>query len=107
MTDNVITFPDLAGLVEFPGAPLPDQPITEADVDKLHSTAFRDLEGDVSDLERMGEISQQLIMQCAATEDGLRDLGLAQFAVLQLAKMLREFKAGYHKRWHGELTGPS
>jgi hypothetical protein len=39
-------------IVEFPA---PDRPITEAEVDKLHSEAFRDLEGDVCDLERMGQ----------------------------------------------------
>jgi hypothetical protein len=93
-------------IITFPGAPLPDQPITEADVDKLHSTAFRDMEGEVCDLERMSEIAQQMIMQCTAREgEGLRELELAHFAILELAKMLREFRANYYKRWHGELTG--
>jgi hypothetical protein len=31
-------------------------------------------------------------------------LELAQFAVLQLAKTVREFKANYYKRWYGEAV---
>jgi hypothetical protein len=38
---------------------------------------------------------------------GYRDLELSTFAVVQLAKMLRDFKDQYYKRWHGELTGAS
>jgi len=93
-------------VIEFPGSPdLPLRPITEAEVDKLHSEAFCDLEGEVCDLELAGEISQQLIMQCTVgREDSMHQLALAQFAVLQLAKMVREFKANYYKRWHGEAV---
>ena len=91
-------------IVEFPIA---DRPITESEIAKLHSEAFRDLEGGVCDLERMGQIAQDLIVQCVAGEDGYRDLELSTFAVTQLAKMLRDFKDRYYKRWHGELTGAS
>ena len=94
----------MSSIIEFP---LPDHPITESDVDKLHSEAFRDLEGDVCDLERMGQIAQDLIVQCVAREDGYRELELSSFAVTQLAMMLRDFKDRYYKRWHGELTGAS
>jgi hypothetical protein len=62
------------------------------------------LEGEVCDLDRMGEIAQNLIMRCAAREDSFHDLELATFAVWQLAK---EFRANYEKRWHGELVGVS
>jgi hypothetical protein len=91
-------------IVEFPTA---DRPITESELDKLHSRAFRDLEGGVCDLERMGQIAQDLIMQCVAREDGYRELELSTFVIMQLAKMLRDFKDQYYKRWHGELTGAS
>ena len=94
----------MSNLIEFP---LPDRPITEGEIDELHSQAFRDLEGEVCDLERMGQIAQDLIVQCVAREDGYRELELSSFAVTQLAKMLRDFKDRYHKRWHGELTGTS
>ena len=94
----------MSNLIKFP---LPDRPITEGEIDKLHSEAFRDLEGDVCDLERMGQIAQDPIVQCVAREDGYRELELSSFAVTQLAKMLRDFKDRYDKRWHGELTGAS
>jgi hypothetical protein len=96
-----------ADIFTFPGDGLPDRPITEQEVDKLHSQAFRDLEGGVCDLERMGQIAQDLIVQCVAREDGERELELSTFAVTQLAKMLRNFKDQYYKRWHGELVGVS
>jgi hypothetical protein len=63
---------------------------SEAYVEKLHAKAFRDLEGEVCDLERMGQIAQDLIVQCVAKEDGYRDLEPAGFAVCQLAKMTRD-----------------
>jgi hypothetical protein len=40
-------------------------------------------------------------------EDSFHDLELATFAVGQLAKMTKEFRANYQKRWYGELVGVS
>jgi hypothetical protein len=71
----------------------------------LHAEAFRDIEGEVCDLDRMGEIANDLIMRCAAREDSLHDLELATFAVWQMAKMAKEFRANYQKRYRGELVG--
>jgi hypothetical protein len=93
-----------SNIVEFPTT---DRPIAESEIDKLHSEAFRDLEGDVCDLERMGQIAEDLIVQCVAKQEGYRELELSTFAVTQLAKMLRDFKDQYYKRSHGELTGAS
>jgi hypothetical protein len=92
---NVVEFPDLA----------PAEGYSETYIEKLHAKAFRDLEGGVCDLERMGQIAQDLIVQCVAREDGYRELELSSFAVMELAKMLRDFKCRYYKRWHGELVG--
>ncbi len=80
-------------IFEFPGHKLPSEPFSEQDIAKLHSEAFRDLEGAVCDLDRMGEITQNLIMNCATGEDSLHDLELATFAIGLLAKMTKEFKA--------------
>jgi hypothetical protein len=91
-------------IVDFP---LPDRPIPATEIEALHAEAFRDLEGEVCDLDRMGEIAQNLIMNCAAKEDSFHDLELATFAVWQLAKMAKEFRANYQKRYHGELVGVS
>jgi hypothetical protein len=96
----------MSNVVEFPDLP-PVEGYSEAYIEKLHSGAFRDLEGEVCDLERMGQIAQDLIVQCVAREDGLRDLELSTFAVTQLAKIIRDFKDKYYKRWHGELARAS
>ena len=80
---------------------------TERDPNEVHAEAFRDIEGEVCDLDRMGEIAQNLIMNCAAKEDSFHDLELATFAVWHLAKMAKEFRANYQKRYHGELVGVS
>ena len=85
----------MSNIVEFP---LPDRPITESEIDKLHSEAFRNLEGDVCDLDRMGEIANDLIMNCAAREDSYHNLELATFAVSQLAMMTRDFRESYIRR---------
>jgi len=46
-------------------------------------------------------------MNCAAREDSFRNLELATFAVWQLAKMLKEFRINYDKRWHNEPVNAS
>jgi hypothetical protein len=91
----------MADVVKFPGAPS-DRELND-DGDRP-AEAFRDLEPEVCDLERMGDIAQDLIMQCAAREDSLRKLELAVFAVWQLAKMTRDFRDSYYKRYHGEMS---
>jgi len=64
-------------IVEFPGREPPPEGYSEEYIDKLHSEAFRDLECEVSDLDRMGKIARNLIMNCAAKEDSFHDLELA------------------------------
>ena len=97
----------MSEVVQFPGTEALPEGYSKNHVDTVHSEAFRDMEGEVCDLDRMGEIARDLIIQCAAREDSLHDLELATFAVWQLAKMLKEFRASYYKRWHGELVGVS
>lgn len=94
----------MSNLVQFPGAPF-DRALND-DSDRGHAEAFRAMEGEVGDLDRMGEIATDLIMHCAAREDSFHKLELATFAVWQLAKMLKEFRKNYHKRYHGEEVAP-
>jgi hypothetical protein len=94
----------MSSIVEFPTV---DRPIAESEIDKLHSEAFRDLEGEICDLERAAAIARDLIAECAAREDSYRKLELAQFAVWQVAKLAEEFKQDYYKRWHDEQRGSS
>ena len=98
----------MSEIVQFPGSqPVAGNPVSEDDTDTLHSEAFRDLEGEIHDLGLIGEIAEPLIMSCTiGKEDSMRKLELAQFAVLRLTQMLKEFEANYRKRWHNEPLTP-
>ena len=65
----------MSDVVPFPGATPAPEVRTELDPNEVHAPAFRDLEGEVSDLDRMAEIARDLIMNCAAKEDSLPRLG--------------------------------
>jgi hypothetical protein len=92
----------MSEVVQFPGATPAPEVHAELDPNKIHAQAFRDMEGEVSDLDRMAEIAQDLIMNCAAREDAFHNLELATFAVWQLAKMANKFRTNYQKRWYNE-----
>jgi hypothetical protein len=82
-------------MIEFPIA---DRPITESEIDKLHSEAFRDLESGICDCVHMSGIAAQLMSNTRLEE---KDLAVG-FAVLHLDEMLRHLKKDYYARWHGE-----
>lgn len=84
----------MSNLVEFPIA---DRPITEGEIDKLHSEAFRNLEEGICDCESMARIAAQIVV---AADDGTnREL---IFAVCHVSEMLSAFKASYYAAWYGE-----
>jgi hypothetical protein len=78
-------------VIEFPGH---DRPITKDEIDKLHSEAFRDLEGDLCDCLRMSEVAMRVMPD--ETDEHL------MFAVLQTKDMLGRLKERYYALWHGE-----
>ena len=86
-----------ADIVEFP---LPDGPITEAEIDKLHSEAFRDLEGHIGDCVHMASIAVQMAEHAIEGTDEKHEK--AMFAVCQVAVMLKKLKANYYAAWYGE-----
>jgi hypothetical protein len=49
----------MSNIVEFPPS---DRPITESEIDKLHSEAFRNLEPSICDCESMAKIAAQIAM---------------------------------------------
>ena len=95
----------MSDVIPFPGAMPAPEVHTELDPKEVHARAFSDMEGELCDLDRMAEIARDLIMNCSAREDSFHDLELASFAIWQLAKMAKEFRTNYQKRWYGELTG--
>jgi hypothetical protein len=48
-----------ADIISFPGDGLPDHQFTEAEIDKCHGDAFRDLEMSLRDCVRMSEIAAE------------------------------------------------
>jgi hypothetical protein len=64
-----------ADIISFPGDGLPDHQWTEAEVDKLHGNAFRDLEMTLRDCVRMSEIAAEMMSRakidhsCTGSQD--------------------------------------
>jgi hypothetical protein len=86
----------MSNVVEFSIA---DRPITESEVDKLHSEAFRDLEPGICDCTTMAKIAAQFVIEA---DDGTnREL---VFAVVHASEMLTALKANYYAAWHGEKS---
>ena len=73
--------------------------------DNVHARdeRFRDLESEVCDLERMGEIADRLVSEWMGGESSSppREAELAVCAVQQLRKLLTEFKTQYYRAWKG------
>jgi hypothetical protein len=83
----------MSKLVDFP---VPDRSLTQIDRDKIHSEAFRDLEGEICDCANMASIAAQMMTE----NDGADDEML--FAVTHVFQMLTELKANYYAAWYGE-----
>lgn len=77
----------MSNIVDFP---LSDRPISEAEVDKLHSQAFRDLESRICDCVSMAKIAIQAVMNLS-TENGE-----LVFAVAHTSEMLDTLKVDYY-----------
>jgi hypothetical protein len=71
----------MINVVEFPAA---DREFTEFEVDRLHSKAFRDLEGSIGDCMTMAQIAAQMI----TNEAGVG--GEVVFAVCHAFDMLKK-----------------
>src|SRR6266702_130578 len=59
----------MSNVVEFPTT---DRPITESEIDKLHSEAFRDFEPGICDCTTMAKIAAQMMF---AKDDGTNSTG--------------------------------
>lgn len=79
----------------FPGA----NPPPEATLRRDHAQAFRDMESEVCDLERWGEIAEQLTTGCACDARSWRELELAVLVVHRLSRLVADFRAGYYRAW--------
>jgi len=83
----------MSNIVDFP---VPDRPITEDQLDKLHSQAFRDFKGRLCDCVRMARIAREL---AANAKDADEDI---VFAIGHTFAMLETLKVDYYAAYHGE-----
>jgi hypothetical protein len=81
--------------------PRPDSSDDHSKSDKHFGSAFWDMESEVCDLDRMGEIAERLIMEWLETTGSSppRQAELAVCAVQQLQKQLKQFKTTYYRAW--------
>jgi hypothetical protein len=89
-----------ADILTFPGEGLPDRPITQGEIDKLHSKNFRDLEGRISDCVTMSAIAMDVVIPAIIGADTKHEK--AQFAICQLSQMLKKMQTDYYAAWHSE-----
>ena len=83
----------MTNVVDFPVA---DRPITEAQQDKLHSQAFRDLEGRLCDCVRMAHIAGDLAANAKDVDEDMI------FAIVHTFEMLKTLKVDYYAAYHDE-----
>jgi hypothetical protein len=81
-----------------PQPALSDEPLKS---DRHFASCFRDLEDEVHDLDRMGDIADRLVMDWIeeAGSPPLRQAELAVCAVQQLHRLVNEFKTKYYRAW--------
>jgi hypothetical protein len=91
-------------IVEFPGRVPPPEGYSEQFIDKLHSEAFRDLEGSLGDCVTMAVIAMRMV-ECAVGDGRDQKHENAMFAVFHVTKMLKDLKVDYYARWNGERRG--
>jgi hypothetical protein len=90
-----------ADIIDMPGAALPDRPITEQEVDRLHSKNFRDLEGRINNCAIMAAIAMDLVIPLIVGIEPEKEK--AQFAIHNAAQMLKQLQIDYQAAWHGEI----
>jgi hypothetical protein len=90
-----------ADIFPFPGDGLPDRPITEQEVDRLHSKNFKDLEGRINNCTLMVEIAMDLVIPLIFGREPEKEK--AQFAIGNAAQMLKQLQTDYQAAWYGEI----
>jgi hypothetical protein len=87
-------------VIEFPGAEPPPGGYSKEPVNRVHADAFRELESNLRDCVRMGEIAAELMLNAKVEDDSLR------FAVFHTTEMLMRLEKEYDARWNDERREP-
>jgi hypothetical protein len=87
-----------AEIINHPGAP--DRPVSEQEVDRLHSQNFKDLEGRINNCALMTAIAMDLVMPLIFGREPEKEK--AQFAIYKVVKMLEQLQTDYQAAYYGE-----
>jgi hypothetical protein len=87
----------MSEVVQFPGAS--SGRALNDDTDRRHAEAFRDLEGEVCELERWAELAGGLITECACDRRSWRELELAVLVVQRLSALAGDLRHRYYRGW--------
>jgi hypothetical protein len=74
---------------------------TEQEVDRLHSKNFRDLEGRINNCALMAAIAMDLVIPLIMGIEPEKEK--AQFAIHNVAQMLKQLQTDYQAAWYGEI----
>jgi hypothetical protein len=89
-----------ADIVTFPGDGTQDRPVSEQEVDRLHSKNFKDLEGRINNCALMTAIAMDLVMPLIFGREPEKEK--AQFAIYNAVKMLEQLQTDYQAAYYGE-----
>src|SRR5450755_3461559 len=88
-----------AEIINHPGAA--DRPVSEQEVDRLHSKHFKALEGRINNCALMAGIAMDLVIPLILGIGPEKEK--AQFAIHNAAQMLKQLQTDYQAAWYGEI----
>ena len=89
-----------AEIFTFPGDGTQDRPISEQEVDRLHSKNFKDLEGRINNCALMASIAMDLVIPLIMGIGPEKEK--AQFAIGNAVKMLEQLQTDYQAAYNGD-----
>jgi hypothetical protein len=87
-------------ILTFPGDGTQDRPITEQEVDRLHSKNFKDLEGRINNCALMAAIAMDLVIPLIMGIGPEKEK--AQFAIGNAVNMLNQLQTDYQAAYYGD-----
>jgi hypothetical protein len=87
-----------AEIINHPSAA--DRPVSEQDVDRLHSKNFKDLEGRINNCALMAQIAMDLVIPLIMGIEPEKEK--AQFAIGNAVAMLEQLQIDYQAAYYGE-----
>jgi hypothetical protein len=87
-------------ILTFPGDGTQDRPISEQEVDRLHSKNFKDLEDRINNCALMAAIAMDMVIPLIMGTGPEKEK--AQFAIGNAVNMLNQLQTDYQAAYYGE-----